>query len=221
MEKIVELDETEEIEEDDMSGTESSENQPSFSEVFDENSNGSPTDPPTELALDNSEESWVESDEEEEDFASVDHGGGSDSMNLWCGSTQFDATRNCGTGTACPQGICPDGLKCFMISSICGNGAPGSNGDPDYSEEEGTVIIDETESSSPTSPPMNPTSDPTFPPSKGLGFDVTDTYFCGFDRADASASCHKRCRSGSPDECPRLVFHFYLAGSFAVSQPTK
>jgi len=202
VEKIVELDETEEIEEEDMTGNESSENQPSFSEGLDESSIGSPTDPPTELALANSDESWVESDEEEEDLASLEHGGGSDSMNLWCGSTQFDATRNCGTGTACPQGICPNGLKCFMISSICGNGAPGSNGDPDDSKEEGTEIIDETESSSPTSPPMNPTWDPTIPPSKGLGSDVTDTYFCGFDRADASASCHKRCRSGSPDECP-------------------
>ncbi|KAL7464993.1 hypothetical protein ACHAXS_005321 [Conticribra weissflogii] len=185
-----------------MPGNESFENQHSPSEGLQESSTVHPTDSPTESAVGSGEESWVESDEEEEDFASLENGGGSNSMNLWCGSSQFDATRNCGTGTACPQGICPNGLKCFMISNVCGDGTSGSNGAPDDIVEEDTINIDDMESSSPTTIPTVPISYPTFPPSSGFGIDVNDTYFCGVDRADASASCHKRCRSGSPDECP-------------------
>ena len=32
--------------------------------------------------------------------------------------------------------------------------------------------------------------------------DASDTYFCGVTHTDAVSSCHKRCRSGSPAECP-------------------
>lgn len=32
--------------------------------------------------------------------------------------------------------------------------------------------------------------------------DASDTYFCGTSHTDAISSCHKRCRSGSPSECP-------------------
>ena len=32
--------------------------------------------------------------------------------------------------------------------------------------------------------------------------DTSDTYFCGVTHTDAVSSCHKRCRSGSPAECP-------------------
>lgn len=43
--------------------------------------------------------------------------------------------------------------------------------------------------------------------------DISDTFFCGVDRDDASASCHKRCRSGSPGECPgKLDYFIYLCG---------
>ena len=36
----------------------------------------------------------------------------------------------------------------------------------------------------------------------GATGDVSDTYFCGISHADAVSSCHKRCRSGSPADCP-------------------
>ena len=32
--------------------------------------------------------------------------------------------------------------------------------------------------------------------------DASDTYFCGQTHTDAVSSCHKRCRTGSPGECP-------------------
>jgi hypothetical protein len=56
-----------------------------------------------------------DSSEEEEDWSQVET-----TKNLWCGESQFDAIRNCGTGTRCDNGICPDGLKCFMVPTSCG-----------------------------------------------------------------------------------------------------
>lgn len=161
---------------------------------------GKPTNEPSSNDLDNGDENWVDTDEE--DLATSGQDDSTSSMNLWCGSTQFDATRNCGTGTACPGGICPDGLKCFMISSLCGDfgsGTSNTNANEDNNEE-GTI---NTEPTTPSPVIFSPTVEPTSAPSAGVKSDVTDSYFCGKDRADASAGCYKRCRSGQPSECPR------------------
>ena len=58
-------------------------------------------------------------------------------QNLWCGTTQFDAVRNCGTGIKCTNGVCPDGLKCFALPTSCsandrGNGTSDTGNDESF-----------------------------------------------------------------------------------------
>jgi hypothetical protein len=156
-----------------------------------------------------------------EDWSEVDGGDTSDS-NLFCGETQRDAALNCGVeGNACPGGICPGDLKCYMVTD-CGSASDTEN-----------IVIDDTGMSVPPSPVPNaggylneeksatptlsimesagpassftsaaPVSANTEESASSGGFDIKNTFFCGIDRADAATSCSKRCRSGSPSECP-------------------
>eukprot|EP00986_Skeletonema_menzelii_P008756 scaffold3801_cov150-Skeletonema_menzelii.AAC.6 len=42
--------------------------------------------------------------------------------NRWCGHKRFDAYRNCGRPLyECPDGLCFDGLQCFVINTYCVN----------------------------------------------------------------------------------------------------
>ena len=148
--------------------------------------------------IDNDEDEgdWSQNnDEDEEDWSQLgEEGDGNISANLWCGTSQFDATRNCGIGTACPGGTCPGNLKCFMVSSRCDSGS----GNNDVGDEV------KASAESPTPSPASSSSVPeitTSAPSDGVGLDPFDSFFCGVDRTDASTSCHKRCRSGSSTEC--------------------
>ena len=65
---------------------------------------------------DNSEDwSQLVVDDEEEDWSQVEE----TIQNLWCGTSQFDAIRNCGAGMRCDTGICPGTLKCFAVPGTC------------------------------------------------------------------------------------------------------
>jgi hypothetical protein len=186
--------------------------------------------------------------EDEEDWSqnTVDEGGEDwtavavdSSQNLWCGTTQFDAIRNCGVGTRCDNGICPEGLKCFVVSSVCGGGdtdvatastvAGFANSTEDVEDWSGLIVTGTStptvaspttpdgNSSSSTLQPVNDTENGNWSDSTDFGNSsvlvteqpisdaqpgIVDTFFCGFSLDDASTSCHKRCRSGSPGECP-------------------
>lgn len=119
--------------------------------------------------------------------------GVNNAMNLWCGTTISDAIDNCGrNGYRCPEGICPTNE---LKCFMVGDECNGDKTDAD-----------------------NP---PTPRPVASSG-DITDTFFCGVDRADASA-CHKRCRTGSPNECPNGMSCFgYVKGcsTEAANQPS-
>ena len=106
-------------------------------------------------------------------------------MNLWCGATISEANENCGrNGYRCPEGVCPmNDLKCFMLDDSCND--------------------EKTDTNTPTPRPV--VSAPSG--------EVSDTFFCGADRADASSSCHKRCQTGSPTEGPNEMKCFgYVTG---------
>jgi hypothetical protein len=68
--------------------------------------------------LSSEEEDWSQITNEEEDWSQVEP----TTQNLWCGTSQFDAIRNCGTGTRCDNGVCPGSLKCFVVPSSCSSG---------------------------------------------------------------------------------------------------
>jgi len=144
---------------------------------------------------------WVDNDGEDFSLATTDNnetdsngeigGGGGEEVtipnisnnNLWCGENQFDAIRNCGRmGYDCPNGYCLQNLQCFMVANQCeggggGGGTPSDSGNNNSTNNEGVG-------------------------GEGPTGDVSDTYFCGVTHTDATSSCHKRCRSGSWDECP-------------------
>ncbi|KAL7517621.1 hypothetical protein ACHAWX_002528, partial [Stephanocyclus meneghinianus] len=184
----------------------------------------------SENATSNSTDEWVDNEGQydEEDWSTVE-GGGASSSNLYCGASQFDATRNCGIeGKACPDGICSDGLKCYMVSGKCGSNSGSTNTDEENIVlttppspapindagiiDSGTLFptvtstgndgISDSSFTSPTPASTDSSDDSLSDPTSESGFDISDTFFCGVDRADASTSCSKRCRSGSPGECP-------------------
>ena len=80
------------------------------------------------------DENWSE---EEEDWSQVQ-----EPKNLWCGASQFDAIRNCGTGTRCDNGICQDGLKCFAVPGSCG-GTSDVNNDVESESEATTKPVED------------------------------------------------------------------------------
>ncbi|KAL7517236.1 hypothetical protein ACHAWX_002171 [Stephanocyclus meneghinianus] len=167
-------------------------------------------------------------EDEDEDWLHVDQEDGI--QNLWCGTSQFDAIRNCGTGTRCDNGMCPVGLQCFVVSNLCGaeddnkldsasivtSSTPASNSSsiengvtPAPSSSGSTTSTTNSSSFSSTEQFVNGTistissSAPSSVPSLNESHtDITDTFFCGTDMEDASTSCHLRCRSGLPGECP-------------------
>lgn len=69
-------------------------------------------------SLSSEEEDWSQITNEDEDWSQVEP----TTQNLWCGTSQFDAIRNCGTGTRCDNGVCPGSLKCFVVPGSCGSG---------------------------------------------------------------------------------------------------
>lgn len=74
-----------------------------------------------ELASDTDaeEEDWAE--EEEEDWS--ESSTGTSAMSLWCGESQESAYENCyREGYDCPDGVCFNGLKCFMVGNACEEG---------------------------------------------------------------------------------------------------
>ena len=77
------------------------------------------TNKPTELSIqwvDNEDEADQSSEEEEEEDWME-----SRSNKLYCGETIADAVTKCERskkGNACPNGRCPNGLKCFMIEKV-------------------------------------------------------------------------------------------------------
>ena len=167
------------------------------------------------IALDND-------DEEEEDWSEID-GGGSSNSNLYCGENQRDATRNCRVeGNACPDGICAENLKCYMVSN-CGSGedempvtdspSPAPNSANTFNNESSTPTFSFNnesliptfgllETDSPSTANKMPIESNDSEESTSGGFDIKNTFFCGVDRADAATSCTKRCPSGSPSDCP-------------------
>lgn len=71
------------------------------------------------------EEDWAE---EEEDWSEATTG--TSAMSLWCGESQSNAYTNCNRqGYDCPEGVCFNGLKCFMVGDACeeGEGADSSS----------------------------------------------------------------------------------------------
>ena len=154
---------------------------------------------------------WVDNDEDEQNWSLSGEGDGNSSANLWCGTTQFDATRNCGIGTPCSNGVCPGDLKCFMVSSRCDTGPENVDVDAEEWHERNTTA--------PT--PSSPENAATNAPAAEPNFDESDTFFCGVDQADASASCRKRCRSGSHAECPNgtTCFGYTTCTSEAPTAP--
>ena len=72
--------------------------------------------------------------------------------NQWCGLTLTDATHNCGQqGYECPYGLCPNSLKCFMISTSCQ-----IESDVDYADTSSPTPIKRT-----LSPTLRPSQSPT------------------------------------------------------------
>ncbi|KAL7551450.1 hypothetical protein ACHAWF_015575 [Thalassiosira exigua] len=120
----------------------------------------------------------------------------------FCGLTQFDATQNCIRNvSSCHAATCPGHLMCFAVSAPC-DGGVGVVTEKDQAWE--TVV--------PTSSPASSHSYPT----------VAQTFFCGQDPNDAS-SCHNRCPTGSPKECPGVEMCFgYIScvGKEAKPLPT-
>ena len=58
-------------------------------------------------------------------------------MSLWCGESQSNAYNNCnreGESYDCPDGVCVNGLKCFMVDDSC-NKDVGKGVDDSYSSE--------------------------------------------------------------------------------------
>lgn len=159
----------------------------------------------TASTIANEEEDWS-------NYTTVEEGGdGPANMNLWCGETQFDAIRNCGTGIRCLTGVCPEGLSCFMVSGSCGDAASG-NTSGNVAEDSTTTATVPTlspsfSSSADTLSPVASDSITTITTNSPVGSggggvqSSADTFFCGTSREEASTSCHKRCRSGSPSEC--------------------
>ncbi|KAL3782904.1 hypothetical protein HJC23_004883 [Cyclotella cryptica] len=166
---------------------------------------------------------------DDEDWSHVAQG--DEIQNLWCGTSQFDAIRNCGTGTRCDNGVCPDGLQCFMVSSLC---HAEDNNEVDVASTVTASTLasilsnstnkGDTPAPSPAQYPASPSNSSLIPSTDHLingtinpvsssapssvpalnesQTDVSDTFFCGYDLEDASTTCHLRCRSGSPGECP-------------------
>ena len=71
------------------------------------------------------EEDWTEEEEdwteEEEDWSEATTS--TSAMSLWCGESQSNAYMNCNRqGYDCPDGVCFNGLKCFMVGDACEEG---------------------------------------------------------------------------------------------------
>lgn len=67
-------------------------------------------------------------DEEEEDWSEA--ATTTNSMALWCGEDQSNAYKNCNReGYDCPDGVCFNDLKCFMIGDACEGGEEGTDND--------------------------------------------------------------------------------------------
>mmetsp|Transcript_1949 Transcript_1949/g.4577 ORF Transcript_1949/g.4577 Transcript_1949/m.4577 type:complete len:1223 (-) Transcript_1949:74-3742(-) len=110
----------------------------------------------------------------------------------YCAESKAALATACVTAPTCAQSEdCPSGTYCWA-EHLCGTEHP----------TPAAVIL----SSKPTTyMPTYDTYMPTNPPQSGaptsIQFDITATFFCGTDRAHASTSCHKRCRSGSREDC--------------------
>lgn len=246
----------EEVEEDqDLSDTAKEDNSEDWSQlvVDDEEEDWS------QLVLDGEGEDWshLVVDSEEEDWTQVEE----TVQNLWCGTSQFDAIRNCGAGIKCDSGICPGTLKCFAVPGSCGDSSGNDTDEtedgantvttstsvstvdpdkaeslPDFDNEDSTapVATGDATTNSPSTPATqlieeeNDTQESTSPPTRAPAEsppdsntspsflvpelpaeDITDTLFCGYTLEDASTSCHKRCRNGSPGEwCVVLIVSY-------------
>ena len=72
------------------------------------------------------EEDWADVVEEEEEEENEDWSEATtttNSMALWCGEDQSNAYKNCNReGYDCADGVCFNGLKCFMIGDACAEG---------------------------------------------------------------------------------------------------
>jgi hypothetical protein len=204
-----------------------SETEGSSEEWVDNEENWSNVTAPESLDINETDTSPINVDDGEEDWSEVDEDGSSNS-NLYCGETQSDAASNCGVeGNACPDGVCSDDLKCYMVGE-CGSysnntfddnsgltsPSPAPANDISSNEESSQVPTLNTvesswvptfsilESDSPVSSlSLAPVSTDSEENPSG-GFDIKNTFYCGVDRADAATSCSTRCRSGSSDECP-------------------
>ena len=143
------------------------------------------TNKPTELSIqwvDNEEEADQSSEEEEEDWME------SRSNKLYCGETIADAVTKCersNKGNACPNGRCPNGLKCFMIGE-------GDCVDEAASNIIITVINKEEETAASNAETADTNTDE----------DVQMTFYCGSGPKDASY-CRQRCPSGLSSECSK------------------
>jgi hypothetical protein len=115
-------------------------------------------------------------------------------MSLWCGESQANAYTNCNRqGYDCPDGVCFNGLKCFMVGDACeeGEGADSSS-------------------------PMDASPSPT--PSAGSGATGNNSgvlgQFCAesFDALESVCATAVACEV--PDDCPSGTFCWkeYMCG---------
>eukprot|EP00579_Thalassiosira_antarctica_P011373 CAMPEP_0201918770 /NCGR_PEP_ID=MMETSP0903-20130614/7834_1 /ASSEMBLY_ACC=CAM_ASM_000552 /TAXON_ID=420261 /ORGANISM="Thalassiosira antarctica, Strain CCMP982" /LENGTH=1230 /DNA_ID=CAMNT_0048455143 /DNA_START=36 /DNA_END=3725 /DNA_ORIENTATION=+ len=116
----------------------------------------------------------------------------------YCSKSKAALPTTCITAKTCKQSEdCPSGTYCWA-DHLCGTKPPtlapmvipSNLSIPTYMPTWTTYM--------PTNPPPE---EPPQPDDTSIQFDVTDTFFCGTDRSQASTSCHKRCRSGNREDC--------------------
>jgi hypothetical protein len=111
----------------------------------------------------------------------------------FCGETYEVAEANCWTAEACPSGSCSTaGEQCFGIGvERCISRAP--TGPP--------TVAGPRPSASPTVSPL-PTTPPSIYESSAPTKEVVNTYFCGMDYDDATASCSEATGCPTGGGCP-------------------
>jgi len=144
------------------------------------------------------EEDWTE---EEEDWSEATTS--TSAMSLWCGESKSNAYTNCNRqGYDCPDGVCFNGLKCFMVGDACeeGEGADSSS------------TMDKSPSPTPS----------TLSGATGTNSGVLGQ-FCAESFDDLESVCTTATKCEVPEDCPSGTYcwkEYMCGGTTSTTSPS-
>lgn len=151
---------------------------------------------------------WIDNDnpkDDEEDWSQFEV----EETKLICGETREQANQNyCSkTKSDCPSGICPTGLKCFIVSGLCNEGMGSNNNQQEQEEQTGSTNID--------APMKPPTAQPSPKPSVTAPIPDDNSpvnnygwrqQFCAKSKAELPTACITANTCETSEDCPPGTF---------------